>query len=63
MDAADAARISIPTCLLGSEEESEEEIEKWAAELRGEKYVERFGEMKHGFMSAWFLTPLVCLVG
>lgn len=52
MDAADAENISIPTCLLASEEEGEEVVAEWMGKLRGEKYSERFGEMLHGFMSA-----------
>lgn len=51
MDAADAERITIPTCMLPSTGESVEDVEKWEKALKVDKYVERF-EQVHGWMSA-----------
>lgn len=52
IDPADAEKISIPTLMLASEEESAEEVKKWDEALKVEKYVERFGDQVHGWMSA-----------
>jgi dienelactone hydrolase len=52
MDPSDAEKITIPTLMLASEEESPEEVKKWEEALKVEKYVERFGDQVHGWMSA-----------
>lgn len=52
LDLEDAAKITIPTCLLPSEDEKLETVDPWVAKLTVEKYVERFGDQKHGWMSA-----------
>jgi dienelactone hydrolase len=51
LDAADAERITIPTCILPSSGESVEDMEKWEKGLKIEKFVKRF-EQIHGWMSA-----------
>lgn len=51
MEAADAERITIPTCMLPSSGESVEDVEEWEKALKVEKYVKRF-EQVHGWMSA-----------
>jgi hypothetical protein len=52
MDPAEAVKITIPTCVLASEDESAEDVEKWDKELKVEKHIERFGDQLHGWMSA-----------
>ena len=52
IDPADAEKITIPTLMLASEEESVEHVKKWEEALKVEKYVERFGDQVHGWMSA-----------
>lgn len=51
MDAADAEKITIPTCMLPSKGESVEDVEKWEGALKVEKFVKRFDQI-HGWMSA-----------
>jgi len=52
IDAADAAAVTIPVCMLASEDEKAEEVAAWDAALKVEKHVETFGDQIHGFMSA-----------
>ena len=51
MDATDAEKVTIPTCILPSLGESVEDMSKWEEALKVEKYVKRF-EQVHGWMSA-----------
>jgi dienelactone hydrolase len=51
MDTADAEKITIPTCMLPSTEESVEDVEKWEGGLKVEKFIKRFDQI-HGWMSA-----------
>jgi dienelactone hydrolase len=52
IDAADAAKITVPTCMLASEDESVEEVKEWEEALKVEKLVEVFPDQVHGWMSA-----------
>lgn len=52
IDAADAAEIVVPTCMLASGEENAEEVREWEEALKVEKYVERFPGQVHGWMAA-----------
>jgi dienelactone hydrolase len=52
IDPADAEKITIPTLMLASEEESTEDVKKWEEALKVEKHVESFGDQVHGWMSA-----------
>jgi hypothetical protein len=52
LDPADEEKIVIPTLMLASEEESAEEVKKWADALKVEMHVERFDGQVHGWMSA-----------
>jgi len=52
IDPADAAGITIPICILASEEESAEEVQAFADKLKGEKHIERFEDQVHGWMTA-----------
>jgi len=38
--------------VLSSEEESDQEVDEWVAALNVEHYVERFPDMRHGWMTA-----------
>ncbi|KAG0650081.1 putative aim2 family [Hyphodiscus hymeniophilus] len=51
-DPADAEKISIPTLMLASAEESAEEVMAWKAALKVDHHVEIRGEQVHGWMSA-----------
>ena len=52
VDPADATKIKIPLALLASGDENAEDIKKFEANLKGEKYVETFGDQIHGWMAA-----------
>jgi len=52
MDPEDAAQITIPTCILSSEEEGPDMVDPWVAKLTVEHYAEQFADQKHGWMSA-----------
>jgi dienelactone hydrolase len=52
VDAADAANIDIPLCMLASKDENAEDVKKFEAALKGPKYVETFGDQIHGWMGA-----------
>ena len=52
LDPEDAKKIEIPMAVLASQGEGEEVVKKYEEALGGEKYVERFGDMVHGWMSA-----------
>jgi len=52
LDAADAAKVTIPMCVLGSEEEKAEDLEAFGNALKEEKHIERFDDQLHGWMSA-----------
>ena len=52
MDPEDAAKITIPACVLASQEEGPDMVDSWAAKLKVENYTEQFADQKHGWMSA-----------
>ncbi|KAI1360648.1 hypothetical protein F5Y08DRAFT_348651 [Xylaria arbuscula] len=52
IDAGEAARVTIPTMLLASNGESVEDVKAYEESLSVPKYVERFEDQVHGFMSA-----------
>ncbi|KAI1180093.1 dienelactone hydrolase [Nemania sp. FL0916] len=52
IDANDAAQVKIPTMLLASQGESAESVKEYDENLKVSKYVERFEDQVHGFMSA-----------
>jgi dienelactone hydrolase len=52
VEPADALNISIPLILLASKDEDAEAVKKFEANLKGEKYVETFGDQIHGWMGA-----------
>lgn len=49
VDPADAEKIKIPLCMLASGDEDAEDVKKFEAGLKGEKYVETFGDQIHGW--------------
>jgi hypothetical protein len=52
LDAADGAKVTIPMCVLGSEEEKAEDLVAFGNALKVEKHIERFDDQLHGWMSA-----------
>lgn len=52
LDAGDAAKVTIPMCVLGSEEEKAEDLDAFGNALKVEKHIERFDDQLHGWMSA-----------
>jgi len=50
VDPADAPKISIPVILLASKDEDPEAVKAYEANLKGESYVETFGDQIHGWM-------------
>jgi dienelactone hydrolase len=52
IDPADAAKITIPMCVLASKEEDVGEVEAFEKALVVEKHVETFDTQIHGWMSA-----------
>jgi len=52
VDPKEAEGISIPLCMLASGDEPEEDVRAFEGKLRGEKYVEVFGDQIHGWMAA-----------
>lgn len=52
VDPADAAKITIPMCMLASKDEDGEAVKAFEGKLGGEKYVETFGDQVHGWMAA-----------
>jgi hypothetical protein len=52
LDAADAAKVTIPMCVLGSEEEKADDLAAFGDALKVEKHIERFEDQLHGWMSA-----------
>lgn len=52
IDTADAAKISIPVCMLASKHEDEGEVRAWEAALKVPSHVESFGGQMHWWMSA-----------
>jgi len=52
LDASDALKITIPFALLASKDEDAAEVEKFGANLKGEKLVETFNDLGHGWMGA-----------
>jgi dienelactone hydrolase len=53
VDPADAAKISLPLCMLASKDEDPEAVKKFEAGLTGvPKYIETFGDQIHGWMAA-----------
>lgn len=52
VDASDAEGLSIPTMLLASKEEPEEEVKKFENNLKVAKHVEVFKDQIHGWMAA-----------
>lgn len=52
VDAADAAKVTVPFLTLASGEEKKDEIEAFDAALDAEHLTETFGDQLHGWMSA-----------
>jgi dienelactone hydrolase len=52
VDASDAEGLSVPTMLLASKEEPEEEVKKYENNLKVAKHVEVFKDQIHGWMAA-----------
>ncbi|KAI0202770.1 Alpha/Beta hydrolase protein [Astrocystis sublimbata] len=52
IDVEEGARVKIPTMLLASKGETAEEVEQYGNSLTVPKYVERFEDQLHGWMSA-----------
>ncbi|KAF5680305.1 carboxymethylenebutenolidase [Fusarium heterosporum] len=52
VDASDAEGISVPTILLASKEEPEDEVKKFEGNLKVTKHVEVFKDQVHGWMAA-----------
>ncbi|KAF2664695.1 dienelactone hydrolase [Microthyrium microscopicum] len=52
LDPEDAKTIKIPFAMLPSGEEDQSEVEKFGANLTGEKVLETFHDMNHGWMGA-----------
>ncbi|KAH8654471.1 dienelactone hydrolase family protein-like protein [Tricladium varicosporioides] len=52
VDPSEAEGIKIPLCMLASKDEPEADVEKFKANLKGEKHVEIFGDQIHGWMAA-----------
>ena len=52
IDTGEAARVKVPTMLLASNGESAEDVKAYEESLSVPKYVERFEDQVHGFMSA-----------
>lgn len=52
IDAEDATKISIPMCILASQDEAVSDVEGFEKALTGEKHVEIFKDQVHGFMTA-----------
>lgn len=52
VDASDAEGLSVPTMLLASKEEPEEEVKKFENNLKVAKHVEVFKDQIHGWMAA-----------
>jgi dienelactone hydrolase len=52
IDPEDAAKVTIPMCILASKEEDSAEVEAFAKALKVENHVETFGTQIHGWMSA-----------
>lgn len=52
VDASDAEGLSVPTMLLASKEEPEEEVKKFEDNLKVAKHVEVFKDQIHGWMAA-----------
>lgn len=52
IDPADAAKVTIPFCMLASKEEEASEVTAFDKALTVTKYVETYGTQIHGWMSA-----------
>ncbi|KAI1302636.1 Alpha/Beta hydrolase protein [Xylaria venustula] len=52
IDVAEASRVKIPTMVLASNGETVEDVKGYEENLTVPKYVERFDDQVHGFMSA-----------
>lgn len=52
VDASDAEGLSVPTMLLASKEEPDEEVKKFEDTLKVAKHVETFKDQIHGWMAA-----------
>merc|ERR1712000_412116 len=52
VDPSEAEGIKIPLCMLASNDELKEDVEKFEKNLKGEKHVEIFGDQIHGWMAA-----------
>lgn len=52
IDPADALKITVPLCLLASQDENAEHVKQFAANLKVPKYIETFSDQIHGFMAA-----------
>ena len=52
VDASEAGKIKVPTCLLASKDEDQADVDKFEAALTVAKHVETFGDQIHGWMAA-----------
>ena len=52
LEAKDAVGITIPLCVLPSQDEPADEVQKFSENLKTEKYIETFGDQVHGWMGA-----------
>lgn len=52
LDPADATGIEVPFVMIASGDEDAGDVEKFGQGLKGEKVVERWEGMQHGFMAA-----------
>jgi len=52
VDPSEAESIKIPLCMLASQDEPAEDVEKFKNNLKGEKHVEIFKDQIHGWMGA-----------
>jgi len=52
VDAEDAAKTTVPMLMIGSKDESAEDIKKYEANLKVDKHVEINTTQIHGFMTA-----------
>jgi dienelactone hydrolase len=52
LDPCDATSIRIPMCVLASGDEDTADMKGYDEKLKGEKHVETFSDMVHGWMSA-----------
>lgn len=52
VDPEDAVKVTVPTCMLASKDETVDDVKKYESSLKVPKHVEIFADQVHGFMSA-----------